>query len=151
MSNGVGSRTRLAAVALALLLGASLSGHAQDKPGQILITNIHVFDGVNEARIENASILVEGNLIKAVSSDPIKAPDATVIDGGGRTLMPGLIDSHSHLNMTARGGVTSMEGMRWDEIGARAAAQAQDWLADGFTTVRDMGGLANGLKRTIDA
>jgi imidazolonepropionase-like amidohydrolase len=65
--------------------------------------------------------------------------------------MPGLIDSHSHLNMTAPGGVTSMEGMRWDEIGARAAAAAQEWLADGFTTVRDMGGIANGLKKTIDA
>jgi imidazolonepropionase-like amidohydrolase len=41
--------------------------------------------------------------------------------------------------------------MRWDEIASRAAAQAQDWLADGFTTVRDMGGTASGLKRTIDA
>ena len=55
-----------------------------------------VFDGVNEKLIENANVLIEGNLIKTVSTDPIKAKGATVIDGGGRTLMPGLTDCHWH-------------------------------------------------------
>jgi imidazolonepropionase-like amidohydrolase len=97
-------------------------------------------------------VLIEGNLIRAISAGEIETRSgATVIDGSGRTLMPGLIDSHSHLNMNANGGVNVMEGMRWDEIASRAAAQAQEWLADGFTTVRDMGGMANGLKKTIDA
>jgi imidazolonepropionase-like amidohydrolase len=124
---------------------------AQDPPPQTLFTNIHIFDGVNESRIENASVLVEGNLIKSISTDPIDAPDAMVIDGGGRTLMPGLIDSHTHLNMNGDGGLVSMAGTRWDEIASRSVAQAQEWLADGFTTMRDMGGTASGLKRTIDA
>ena len=39
--------------------------------------------GVNETRIENASVLVEGNLIKSISSDAIEASGAVVIDGGG--------------------------------------------------------------------
>ncbi|MGI9400767.1 MAG: amidohydrolase family protein [Rhizobiaceae bacterium] len=140
--------------ALLILIGLALTVSgvaAQEKEKQILFTNVHVFDGASEQRIENANVLVEGNLIKSVSTEKIDAPDAEVIDGGGRTLMPGLIDSHSHLNMTALGGVTAMEGMRWDEIGARAAASAREWLEDGFTTVRDMGGLASGLKKTIDA
>jgi imidazolonepropionase-like amidohydrolase len=123
---------------------------SQEASSQTLFTNVHIFDGVNEARIENASVLVEGNLIKTVSTEAIDAPGATVIDGGGRTLMPGLIDSHSHLNMNGDGGLVAMAGMRWDEIASRAAAQAQDWFADGFTTVRDAGGMASGLKRTID-
>ena len=151
MRIGLTSGLRLATVTLATILGSCLSGLAQETPKKTLFTKVHVFDGVNEDLIENAFVLVEGNLIRAVSTNPIDAPQAKVIDGGGRTLMPGLIDSHSHLNMTAPGGVTSMEGMRWDEIGARAAAAAKEWLADGFTTVRDMGGIANGLKKTIDA
>ena len=104
---------------------------AQDAAPQTLFTNVHVFDGINEARIENASVLIEGNLIMQVSTDPIDAPDAKVIDGGGRTLMPGLIDSHSHINMNGDGGLVAMAGTRWDEIASRSVAQAQEWLADG--------------------
>ena len=75
---------------------ASSPALAQDQ-SPILITNVNVFDGKNEALIENANVLIEGNLIKTVSTDAIEADGAKVIDGGGRTLMPGLIDAHVHL------------------------------------------------------
>ena len=52
---------------------------------------------MNAERIENANVLVEGNLIKTVSTSAIKARGATLVDGGGRTLMPGLIENHAHL------------------------------------------------------
>jgi imidazolonepropionase-like amidohydrolase len=42
-------------------------------------------------------LLVEGETVREVSDKPIKAPGADVIDCGGRTLMPGLIDSHVHV------------------------------------------------------
>lgn len=71
------------------LFASSLA--AQEAAPQTLFKNVHVFDGVNEVRIENASVLVEGNLIKAVSTEAIDAPDATVIDGGGITLTPGFV------------------------------------------------------------
>lgn len=125
--------------------------YAQDAAPQTLFTNVHVFDGVGEARIENASVLVEGNLIKTVSTAPIDAPDATVIDGGGRTLMPGLIDSHVHLYAT--GLVQSFAGLqaaKWDQVGATAAENARDYLYDGYTTVRDTGGMGSGLRELID-
>jgi imidazolonepropionase-like amidohydrolase len=73
-----------------------------------------------------------------------------VIDGGGRTLMPGLIDSHTHLNMYKDGTVMTLENTTWEEIGARSAAFAQEMLAMGFTTIRDMGGAHDGLKKVID-
>jgi imidazolonepropionase-like amidohydrolase len=60
----------------------------------------NVFDGVSETLLKNANVLVGGNLIKAVSTKPITAEGATVIDGGGRTLMPGLIDAHFHIFKT---------------------------------------------------
>ena len=66
-------------------------------PAQVLFTNVHVFDGVNEKRIENANVLVEGNPIKQVSRRSIEAPGVTVIDAGGRTMTPGFTDMHVHV------------------------------------------------------
>ena len=53
---------------------------AQDKPAQILINNVNIFDGENEKMIENANVLIEGNLIKTISTSPIEAEGATVIE-----------------------------------------------------------------------
>ena len=64
---------------------------------QVLITNVDIFDGKSDKLSEDMSVLVEGNLIKTVSNGAIEAPGATVIDGGGRVLMPGLIDAHADL------------------------------------------------------
>ena len=66
----------------------------------ILFTNVHVFDGVNEERIENANVVVQDNLIVQVSDEPLAVANARIIDGGGRTLMPGLIDAHVHMVVT---------------------------------------------------
>ena len=133
--------------AIILALGICLPEVAYAE--QTLFTKVNVFDGTSES-LKSQDVLVEDNLIKLVGSN-IDAPEgATVIDGGGRTLLPGLIDSHAHFNINGAN-LTHLEGMGWDEIGARAAAEAQDWLADGFTTVRGMGGSAAGLKKTIDS
>jgi imidazolonepropionase-like amidohydrolase len=112
-----------------------------------------VFDGKSEALIK-ADVLVTGNKIDQVSTEPlvvIQSTNMTTIDGGGRTLMPGLIDSHVHLtHVFAQGGVKGFEAETWDEIGANATAGAREYLMNGFTTVRDMGGMGTGLKRSID-
>ncbi len=109
--------------ALSMLVSAQIA-FAQDEktPKQTLFTNVNIFDGKNEKLAEGMSVLVEGNLIKEIGKD-IKAGDgATVIDGGGRTLMPGLIDSHTHLYAT---GVfqtfAGLQAAKWDQIGAIAA------------------------------
>ena len=81
---------------LMVMAWPSFANDAKPKP-QVLITNVHVFDGVNEKRIENSNVLVEGNLIKLVSQKPIDVGGATVIDSGGRTLTPGFIDAHTHI------------------------------------------------------
>ena len=138
---------------LAVICLAASGAIAQDAPPQTLFTDVHVFDGMQGERIENASVLVAGNRISAVSADAIDAPGAKVIDGGGRTLMPGLIDGHVHLNLTgAFHDINDLENAEWDLIGATAAANARDYLMDGYTTVRDTGGLSGvGLKRVIDS
>ncbi|PRY19763.1 imidazolonepropionase-like amidohydrolase [Aliiruegeria haliotis] len=133
---------------LALLVCAS-AVLAQDDPARTLFTNVHVFDGLNEARIENASVLVEGNLITTISTDALDVDGATVIDGGGRTLMPGIIDSHIHLaigNISVPDIMTELPGY----LTIRSAVAAEQVLDQGITTVRDMGGETFTLKRAID-
>lgn len=116
---------------------------------RILITNVNVFDGINEQRIENANVLIEGNLIRTVSTDPIKADGATAIDGGGRTLMPGIIDSHVHLAV-GNIGVSDIMNELPGYMTIRATVAARQLLDQGITTVRDMGGETFTIKRAID-
>jgi imidazolonepropionase-like amidohydrolase len=125
---------------------------AEEKPKQqTLFINCNIFDGVSDKLATGRRVLVEGNLIKEIGDKGLKAAGhASVIDCGGRTLMPGLIDSHTHFNVEIDGGLKELEAARWDEIAAISAYAAEEWLMDGFTTIRDMGGMGNGLKRTID-
>ena len=123
----------------------------EEAEAQIHINNVRIFDGKSEQLAEGKSVLVVGNKIQTISSSRILADKgATVIDGRGRVLMPGLIDGHSHLNISADLG-TLESGMTWDEIAARSVYMAKAWLMDGFTTVRDLGGMGSGLKKTVDA
>jgi imidazolonepropionase-like amidohydrolase len=123
---------------------------AQDEaPSQILFNNVRIFDGKSET-LTSGNVLVEGNLIKQVSSSPIRAAGATVIDGGGRTLMPGLIDGHVHLMINANYGAIETN-MDLTDLAYRAATVVERFLMDGFTAVRDMGGPAFGLQRNIDS
>jgi imidazolonepropionase-like amidohydrolase len=143
---------KLALIVLtALALSLPLAVAAQGTPEQVLFTNIHVFDGVNKKRIENANVLVEGNKIKTVSTEAIQAPGAAVIDGGGRTLLPGFIEVHAHL-MLMGPSLPAMEGnTTWEDFAIHGTRMAEMYLMQGFTTVRDAGGANGGLRRAIDA
>ena len=59
---------------------------------QILFTNFQMLEPEHGERCGGYQLLVEGGIIREVSDKPIRADSATVIDCGGRTLMPGLID-----------------------------------------------------------
>jgi imidazolonepropionase-like amidohydrolase len=130
----------------------ALAFAAEEKPKpQTLLINCNIFDGVSDKLATNRRVLVEGNLIKEIGDKDLKAAGhATVIDCGGRTLMPGLIDGHSHLGAQS-GSLVAMEAAPWDLIASNTVVAAKDWLMDGFTTVRDMGGLSGkGVKKVID-
>lgn len=62
----------------------------------LLFTNARVFDGASPDCAEGVNLLVADGLIREMGVQPIAAPDALVIDVGGRTLMSGLIDTHIH-------------------------------------------------------
>jgi imidazolonepropionase-like amidohydrolase len=74
-----------------------------------------------------------------------------VIDGGGRTLMPGLIEGHGHLQMNGAS-LTEIENhLIWEELAIRSSAMARYALMSGITSWRDAGGMAAGLQNSIDS
>ncbi|WP_254451570.1 hypothetical protein [Ruegeria sp. HKCCA5763] len=119
-----------AIVASVLTFSAATQAQDQEVP-QTLFTNVHVFDGVNEQRMENASVLVEGNLIKSVSTDAIDAPNATVIDGGGRTLTPGFIELHAHLMLMGPTLPAMEANTTWEDFAIHGARMAEMYLMQG--------------------
>ncbi|MBB1200622.1 amidohydrolase family protein [Enterobacteriaceae bacterium 89] len=112
--------------------------------------NVRIFDGVSDTLREGLQVVVEGSKIKSLEDEGTDHPaNATVIDGRGGVLMPGLIDAHWHAIMARPSMMTAMTA-DFNYIQALAIAEAQATLMRGFTTVRDMGGPVFGLKRAID-
>ena len=107
-------------LAVAALL-VPLMANAQDAPKQILFTNVNVFDGFAPELQRGMNVLVEDNYIKQVSAEPISAVGATVIDGAGRTMTPGLIDMHQHVMLNPPEGTASYQ-TRWDGAAGGAFA-----------------------------
>jgi imidazolonepropionase-like amidohydrolase len=144
---------RATAIALVLLCVLTASLHAQTPPAKAtVIHNVRIFDGKSGRLSGPSAVLVRGNTIERISATPIAADRSAgtvLIDGGGRTLMPGLIDMHWHATLvrpTAASALVSDVGYTH----LLAGAEATDTLLRGFTTVRDVGGPAFGLKRAID-
>ena len=121
----------------------------EDAPSRILFQNVHVFDGRRNTRIENTSVLVEDNLIKAISTELRPADGTTVIDGEGRTLMPGLADTHVHTAFATLPLPALLDGLEGYGY-IRSTVDAKSMLMRGLTVVRDMGGDTFGLKQAID-
>jgi imidazolonepropionase-like amidohydrolase len=117
-----------------------------------VIQNVRIFDGTGGQLSGPSHVLVRGNRIERIASTPIvsdRRADTVLIDGGGRTLMPGLIDMHWH-TMLVRPTPATLLTADIGYLNLLAGAEATATLLRGFTTVRDLGGPAFGLKRAID-
>ena len=134
----------------AALLSMSLpvAAQAEDSPAVTLITNVNVFDGSSDELAMNTNVLIEGNHISAIGDD-LSASNATVIDGGGRTLMPGLADTHTHISFGTKPVAQVMTGDKGYNY-IHSAMDAKGMLMRGITVIRDMGGDSFGLKKAID-
>lgn len=109
--------------------------------------NVRVFPGHGEALSPPQQVLVVGSTIEAVGEEV--GPADHVVEGGGRTLMPGLIDAHAHAVFGSIGVADALSA----DVGylqLRAGREMERTLLRGFTTIRDAGGPSFGLKRAID-
>jgi imidazolonepropionase-like amidohydrolase len=146
--------TRSTRACVALAFATSGTAVAQQRaptqpPGAVLFANVRVFDGKSDKLTEATNVLVVGNRIGKLGKNVAPPPGARAIEGRGRVLMPGLIDAHWHTMLCAN---TLAEVMNPDAsyLALNAAAEAERTLLRGFTSVRDVGGPAFGLKRAID-
>ncbi|MDQ1901080.1 amidohydrolase family protein [Paracoccus sp. WLY502] len=119
-------------------------------PGRpVLLTNLRLFDGEALSLREGVGILIENGRIAALPAPGQGPQDAQVIDCGGRAVIPGLIDTHWHATLASVSQIAAMT----QDIGLLhliAGQEAGATLMRGFTTVRDVGGPAFGLKAAID-
>ena len=94
-------------------------------------------------------LLVEDAGVRELSETPIKSNAEEVVDCGGRTLMPGLIDCHVHV-IHSEVNIRFLEAMPLTLLTARAGVRLRAMLDRGFTTVRDTGGCDWGLKTAVE-
>ncbi|WP_082554591.1 metal-dependent hydrolase family protein [Caulobacter sp. Root1455] len=138
------------ATAGALSFGQARAAVPEAPKAPIAFTNIRLFDGKSETTRTGQRVIVEGGKIAAVEPDNAPPPTgARVIDGGGRTLMPGLIDAHYHIIM-ATVPITALLTADVGYLNLLAAGEAERTLMRGFTSIRDMAGPSFSLKRAID-
>lgn len=124
----------------------------------LLLRPSRLFDGVNPTPHEGWSVVVDGDRISAVGPSVTAPPGARVIDLPGATLMPGLIEGHSHLFLHPYNEKLWDDQVLHEPLAlrtARAVVHARRTLAAGFTTERDLGtegaGYADvGLRQAID-
>ena len=130
--------------ASALAATAAVAAEPAARPDAVLIENVRIFDGQSAQLSGPSNVLVVGNVITSISAKQIAAPASaqlTRIQGGGRTLMPGLIDNHVHIALSTTGQADLLSpAVTAEVLQARATAEAGDMLMRGFTAVRDLGG-----------
>lgn len=146
------SRSFLTALLAAICVAIATVQAQGPSPSIVLFENVRVFDGASSTLSAPSYVLVRDNKIEKISTAPLsveRSENTRVINGGGRTLMPGLIDAHTHIMFATLPQMvilTSDVGF----INVAAVKAAEDMLMRGFTSIRDVGGPAFGLKRGID-
>ncbi|MCW8335830.1 amidohydrolase family protein, partial [Vibrio paucivorans] len=134
---------KLSAVALSCSIAFSASA------ASTIISNVNIFNGVDNKLYENHHVLIVDNKIEKISTQPIQADDATVVDAGGKTMIPGLIDMHSHLCIQ-EGMLVGRDDYDQMAMGARTYVSMQQYLEQGFTTARDAGCNILGVAKAVN-
>jgi imidazolonepropionase-like amidohydrolase len=129
-------------------------------PRAILLKPARLFDGTGETAVTGMALLVRGDRIEAIgpASQVSAPPGAEVIDLANLTVLPGLIDAHSHVLLHPYNEASWDDQVLRESLGmrvARATVHLRNTLLAGFTTLRDLGtegaGYADvGLKQAVD-
>ncbi len=107
----------------------------------ILFKNVHIFNGKDSSLVLNKDVLVENGFIKSITEHSETKNDQAyhIIDGKGKTLMPGLIDAHVHLSGSG--------AVPWKNVSADETYNLKAYLHSGITTVYDLGGMASDMEK----
>lgn len=126
-----------------------------DTSEAVVVRAGRLFDGTGETVREDVTIVIRGERIAAVGRDPAIPEDAAVVDLSDHTVLPGLIDSHTHVTSDPSGGYTDQRLHRWPGYAALVGAKnARKTLLAGFTTIRNVGASewsSVALRQAVDA
>jgi imidazolonepropionase-like amidohydrolase len=114
-----------------------------------ILRNASVLDPERGELDEGQSVVVDGGRIADVGPGLTGPDDAVVVDVGGRTVMPGLIDAHTHPAVVDED-IFAMAEWPPYYVAARASRALEGMLMRGFTTIRDVGGGDFGLARAVE-
>ena len=117
-------------------------------PVRQALVNARLFDSASGQLRPNCTIVIEGERINAVTQEPLQVDDATVIDVGGRVVLPGLIDAHVHV-VAASHDLVGLALQPASLVGAQSSHIMRGMLQRGFTTVRDAAGADFGLQEAV--
>lgn len=115
----------------------------------IAITGATLIDGSGRDPVRNATVLVQGDRIAAVGPSVAIPKGAQVLDAAGRTVLPGIIDTHVHGTYRARDMRQHLLNTPTYNV-LRSTAVLEETLACGVTTARDMGGADAGFRAAIE-
>ncbi|HTD77126.1 MAG TPA: amidohydrolase family protein [Chloroflexota bacterium] len=115
----------------------------------VLFRSAAVLDPERGELLPDRAVLVDGDRIAEVGGPELKHEDARIVDIGGMTLMPGLIDAHVHVTAVLADLGSLAEASPY-YVAARAGEVLRGMLGRGFTTVRDAGGADYGLAAAVD-
>jgi imidazolonepropionase-like amidohydrolase len=117
--------------------------------GVTILRNAAVLDAERGELAEGLSVAIDGQRIADVGPGLTAGDDAVVLDVAGRTVMPGLIDAHTHPAVVDMD-LFAMAEWAPTYVAARAGRALEGMLARGFTTIRDVGGGDFGLARAVE-
>lgn len=150
-------RIRLGCLAIGLTLGSTITAQT---PASYVLRAARVWDGVSDRSREGVIVVVTGERIVAVGAPgEVQVPrDAQTIDLPGATLLPGLIDAHSHVLLHPYNETSWDDQVLRESLAlrvARATNHLRATLMAGFTTLRDLGtegaGYADvGLRQAVE-
>jgi imidazolonepropionase-like amidohydrolase len=124
---------------LPLAAGRGQVGEQDDSTRQVAIRAARLIDGRGGAPLQNPVVIVKGERIFAVGSNLPVPQGAQIIDLSGATLLPGLIDCHTHITSQPQDYYADKFRRTPIDNAVTAHVYARRTLEAGFTTVRDVG------------
>lgn len=120
----------------------------QEERPTYCLKNVYIFDGMDFRNDQLSNIFIDNGIVSEVSDRPPNASDGRVINGDGRTALPGLIDAHIHA-YAAQLNLSENDKIPKTYVALHAKGALEAMLNRGFTTVRDCGGADYGLARSL--